>query len=990
MRLSFGRNSFSGCLPSFFVLAVAAAAVFPFSAPRQTEAMMLTPYFDVTINKTTGAGSGDATFPFHFHNAFDQLDFDIQTASSAGSHTVYSAVGNRELVNISETVPAGWQESTISCSSNNPRNAFSYATSTVFITAYPYSEVTCTFTSARAAPPPAKNPVIIVPGIMGSYLYKDYDDKGEIWPAVDTMAWSLSDGYLDDLALQIDGTENPEKPMALGGIVRSVTGHLLGIGQTSHIFDGLISELEADGYSEGETLFVFPYDWRKGSAENAGLLKNKIDAITASSTTGKVDIIAHSMGGLVTKEYIAENGGDAIGRAIFIGVPELGAPLAFKALMYGDDMGVNTLFHTISVLNSNRVKSITQNMPSVFELLPSQKYVDTLGYSYVRDLVTPSPDQSCSASNLSYADTKQFMTNQGRNPAMFSFADNLHKNTDNLDLSAIKTYDIIGYAKPTVGMITAKKKKVRTLFGTRIADDFTLNYVSGDNTVPLASAKNGTGKKYYVQNLAHSDLPSTDDVKTRVIAILQGEGEDNDMVVTASGATTTPAANLVTKLPGVVVSTHATTTVNIYDNQGNHTGPKPDGTIEYGIPNVPYDRIDGNTFIFLPYPQGNGGGGGGSGGSSAPTYRVVTTAEDPDMLAYDFHIAEQNENGTTTAEYYWSDVPISNQNTSVETVINLASSTLASETPPVEELPAATNSPYIIAIDENGDGAFENENIPPVATLDETAAADSIPPVTVTTIATTSPSTDSGQATTTVNLIASDDNAGVLKTEYSLDGGSTWTPYTEPIVIMETSATTTVEYFSTDRAGNAEEIRTIVVLPMSIILIPQENSEEDTVGVDDTTDQLPPPPPVSGGGGNGPPVGITSAGNPNPPFPFPIISTVSVSLPPAEPPAILPATNQSVGIGETSAPNPPIVVTNQTQELAQVKTEPEITTSFLSRAESRELNGSNPPVVSMSNPQTAAVASSGQSLPKIVWPFVIIGGISVLSFTGIKLFCKLK
>ncbi len=974
MCLSFGRNIFSGCLPGFFVLAVAVAAVFPFSAPRPAEAMMLAPYFDVTINKTTGAGSGNATFPFHFHNAFDQLDFDIQTASSTGSHIVYSAVGNRELVSISETVPAGWQESTISCSSNNSRNIFSYATSTVFITAYPYSEVTCTFTSARAALPPAKNPVIIVPGIMGSYLYKDYDDRSEIWPAADTMAWSLSDGYLDDLALQSDGTENPEKPMAVGDIVRSVTGHLLGIGQTSHIFDGLISELEADGYSEGETLFVFPYDWRKGSAENAGLLKNKIDAVMASSTTGKVDIIAHSMGGLVTKEYIAENGGDAIGRAIFIGVPELGAPLAFKALMYGDDMGVKIGF--LSLLSPNRVREITQNMPSVFELLPSQKYVDTLGHSYVRDLVTPSPDQSCSASNLSYADTKQFMTNQGRNPAMFSFADNLHKNTDNLDLSAIKTYDIIGYAKPTVGMITAKKKKVRTLFGTRIADDFTLNYVSGDNTVPLISAKNGTGKKYYVQNLAHSDLPSTSEVKTRVSAILRGEGEANDVVITATGTSTAPAAIVLAKLPGVVVSTHATTTVNIYDNHGNHTGPKPDGSIEYGIPNIPYDRIDGNTFTFLPYPQGGGGGGGG-GGSSAPTYRVVTTAEDPGTLAYDLHIAEQNENGTTTAEYYWSDVPISNQNTSVETIINLASSTLASETPSVEELPAATSSPYVIAIDENGDGTFENENIPPVATLDETAAADTIPPVTVTTIATTSPSTDSGQATTTINLIASDDNAGVLKTEYSLDGGSTWTPYTEPIVITETSATTTVEYFSTDRAGNAEEIRTVAVPPLPIVLIPQENKEED-IGANDTTVQLPPPPPVSGGGGNGPPVGITSVGNPNPPFPFPIISTVSVSLPPAEPPAP-PVIAQSVGIGEVPAPISPPIADNQKQEPIQVKTEPEIA-----------LNPPAPNLSNGSNPQTAAVASSGQSLPKILWPLVIIGGIGAVSFIGIKLFRKLK
>jgi hypothetical protein len=61
-----------------------------------------------------------------------------------------------------------------------------------------------------------------------------------------------------------------------------------------------------------------------------------------------------------------------------------------------------------------------------------------------------------------------------------------------------------------------------------------------------------------------------------------------------------------------------------------------------------------------------------------------------------------------------------------------------------------------------------------------------------------------------VSLDASDDCAGVASTEFSTDGGATWTPYSGAFTVGHEGATT-VLFRSTDRAGNVEPAQTVVV-----------------------------------------------------------------------------------------------------------------------------------------------------------------------------------
>jgi hypothetical protein len=100
-----------------------------------------------------------------------------------------------------------------------------------------------------------KYPVIVVPGILGSYLNKNNNDKTEVWLNLDGAFVDYWDNYLNDLIMESAGWPNLDKPLLIPtDIIRKIF--------TSDYTEGLINELKNNGYQEGVDLFVFPYDWR--------------------------------------------------------------------------------------------------------------------------------------------------------------------------------------------------------------------------------------------------------------------------------------------------------------------------------------------------------------------------------------------------------------------------------------------------------------------------------------------------------------------------------------------------------------------------------------------------------------------------------------------------------------------------------------------------------------------------------------------------------
>lgn len=103
-----------------------------------------------------------------------------------------------------------------------------------------------------------------------------------------------------------------------------------------HTYDNLVNGFRGQMYKEGENLFPFAYDWRKSNVETAKLLKDKIDEAKQKGKTPRVDVVAHSMGGLVARQYIeSDEYENDVQHLITLGTPHQGSPNAYLMLEGG-------------------------------------------------------------------------------------------------------------------------------------------------------------------------------------------------------------------------------------------------------------------------------------------------------------------------------------------------------------------------------------------------------------------------------------------------------------------------------------------------------------------------------------------------------------------------------------------------------------------------------------------------------------------------------
>jgi pimeloyl-ACP methyl ester carboxylesterase len=113
------------------------------------------------------------------------------------------------------------------------------------------------------------------------------------------------------------------------------------------IFSNMKDYLDGKGFAtEG-----FSYDSEKGVASGTAELIAFIDKVKAGFLdrgiqVGRLDVIAHSMGGLVARYYTCSGSYPArsdINKIIFISVPQMGSPIAPLGLQYYNDKGINDL-----------------------------------------------------------------------------------------------------------------------------------------------------------------------------------------------------------------------------------------------------------------------------------------------------------------------------------------------------------------------------------------------------------------------------------------------------------------------------------------------------------------------------------------------------------------------------------------------------------------------------------------------------------------------
>ncbi|XP_047971885.1 lecithin-cholesterol acyltransferase-like 4 [Salvia hispanica] len=165
---------------------------------------------------------------------------------------------------------------------------------------------------------PTLDPVLLVPGIAGSILNAvdsntgrtervwvrilgaDHEFRDKLWSRFDP-ATGKTECLDPDTHIEI-----PQDRYGLYAIDMLDPDMIIG-SECVYYFHDMIVEFIKWGYKEGTTLFGFGYDFRQSNRlqETLDRLAAKLESVYTASGGRKINIISHSMGGLLTKCFMS-------------------------------------------------------------------------------------------------------------------------------------------------------------------------------------------------------------------------------------------------------------------------------------------------------------------------------------------------------------------------------------------------------------------------------------------------------------------------------------------------------------------------------------------------------------------------------------------------------------------------------------------------------------------------------------------------------------
>uniref|UniRef100_A0A0C9S5P6 TSA: Wollemia nobilis Ref_Wollemi_Transcript_18723_2374 transcribed RNA sequence n=1 Tax=Wollemia nobilis TaxID=56998 RepID=A0A0C9S5P6_9CONI len=164
---------------------------------------------------------------------------------------------------------------------------------------------------------PDLDPVLLVPGIGGSILnaVNEKGKKERIWVRLfaaerecQTKLWSLFDPSTGK-SESLDPKTRIEVPEDRFGLAACdiLDPDLIIRMNVVYYFHDMIEKMLGWGYEEGTTLFGFGYDFRQSNRlqETMDRLRVKLEAIYNAFGGKKVNIVSHSMGGVLVKCFLS-------------------------------------------------------------------------------------------------------------------------------------------------------------------------------------------------------------------------------------------------------------------------------------------------------------------------------------------------------------------------------------------------------------------------------------------------------------------------------------------------------------------------------------------------------------------------------------------------------------------------------------------------------------------------------------------------------------
>ncbi|KAL0214513.1 hypothetical protein P9112_006697 [Eukaryota sp. TZLM1-RC] len=240
----------------------------------------------------------------------------------------------------------------------------------------------------------AHNPLLVVPGAAGSILKARSkampSNEFVVWPRL--SASNFLEKFLWVLPENPDSTEINDinqdyeifVPMddhglfACSDLAKGVYSGALPkfIQKFTGYFCSIVEFFESKGYVKGVNLFGCPFDWRKSllNKETHSMLKDRVEFAYFSSGNLPVDVVCHSMGGLLFKVFLAKQPAEWVAKYvrnfITLATPWRGGS---GGVLNSLILGYNG-FLPSTIFPNKSFRGIQINSPSAYSCLPIDLY----------------------------------------------------------------------------------------------------------------------------------------------------------------------------------------------------------------------------------------------------------------------------------------------------------------------------------------------------------------------------------------------------------------------------------------------------------------------------------------------------------------------------------------------------------------------------------------------------------------------------------------
>ncbi len=373
--------------------------------------------------------------------------------------------------------------------------------------------------------PPTGCPIIFIPGFLGSRLQCS---SGETWTNIPSPDWA-------DMRLQSDGATNFSGGGPCAASVAPMSGEegVVKTAATKDIYGEALAYLNR--IAPGR-VYAYPYDWRKSPIVAQAGLQQQVEDVLKSTSASRVVLVAHSMGGLVLQQYVADPAhAEKVIRALTLGTPYWGAPKSHVALLSGKSNEVENetfgldLFTASSIAEAasrnpvyvkavNDLQFAARTMQGLYWLNPSERFgpwlqVKAPGYP---------------AGFMSSGQLRAWITSLGGTAQLLSNAVAGHQALDGFKTNGVDYQVMVGAGVPTMAAASIE------LDPSGLTQPVSVSFDSGDGTVPLVSATQGASEGHaplgdavgvhYACGVDHLSLPANAGVQSRVEGfLLKGE-----------------------------------------------------------------------------------------------------------------------------------------------------------------------------------------------------------------------------------------------------------------------------------------------------------------------------------------------------------------------------------------------------------------------------------------------------------------------------------